>query len=262
MRFALAISLMLGTAALSATAQDSVTISSDENDLSRPVSTLIDQIRKREKISITYEDPRYENSADIEDVTAEVSRGTEAEKKYGPRILGPKGHAITFVYKPSRLRSTRGTDATIARMLREYRALGGPEFSVFRDEARLHVIPTEVLDASGNRVKKGSILDTIVSVPGGPRDGGGLLQAICDEVKKQTGYEIGVGPSAPSNDLDGYRTTEGIDGMSARSAIERVLDKSSRPGSFVWDLYYDPGDKSYGLNFSYVGRAGPAAVPR
>jgi hypothetical protein len=57
--------------------RESVTISSDPNDLSRPISTLIDQIRKREKISITYEDPRYENSADIEDVTERVSRGTE-----------------------------------------------------------------------------------------------------------------------------------------------------------------------------------------
>ena len=55
--------------------------------------------------------------------------------------------------------------------------------------------------------------------------------------------------------LEGYRTNEGIDKMSAQSAIERLLDKSSRTGNFVWDLYYDPGDKSYGLNFSYVGNA-------
>ncbi len=121
--------------------------------------------------------------------------------------------------------------------------------------ARLHIVPVDVLDAAGNRSEQASILDTVVSVPSGPRDGGELLQAICDAVKKQTGYEIGVGPSAPSNDLNGYRTTEGIDALSARSAIERVLDKSSRPGSFVWELYYDPGDRSYGLNFSYVGPA-------
>jgi hypothetical protein len=44
--------------------------------------------------------------------------------------------------------------------------------------------------------------------------------------------------------------------MSARSAIEQMLDKVSRPGSFVWDLYYDPGDKSYGLNLSHIGNAG------
>lgn len=55
--------------------------------------------------------------------------------------------------------------------------------------------------------------------------------------------------------LEGYRTNEGIDKMSAQTAIERLLDKSSRTGNFVWDLYYDPGDKSYGLNFSYVGHA-------
>jgi hypothetical protein len=241
--------------------QSSITISSDSSDLSRPISTLINQIRKREKLSITYEDPRYSNSADIEDVTAEVSRDPAESERSGHRILIPEGKAISFVYAPKDFSSSQQAEAALARMLQEYRMLGGQTFRVMRDGLRLHVVPVDVLDAGDNRTRQGSILDTVVSVPSGPRDGGELLQAICDEVKKQTGYEIGVG-RAPSNYLAQYRTTEGIDSMSAQSAIERVLDKSSRPGSFVWDLYYDPGDKSYGLNFSYVGPAGPAAVPR
>jgi hypothetical protein len=237
--------------------QSSITISSDPSDLSRPISTLVDQIRERQKLSVTYEDPRYSNSADIEDVTAKVARDPAEAERSGHRTLIPEGKAITFVYAPKDFASSQKAEAALARMLHEYRMLGGPTFRVMSEGVRLHIVPVDVLDAGGNRARQGSILDTVVSVSGGPRDGGELLQAICDEVKKQTGYKVGVGPSAPSNDLDGYRTTEGIDGMSARSAIERVLDKSSRPGSFVWDLYYDPGDKSYGLNFSYVGPAAP-----
>jgi len=42
-------------------AQDSRTITSDPLDLSRPISTLLDQLRQREKIQVTYEDPRYSN---------------------------------------------------------------------------------------------------------------------------------------------------------------------------------------------------------
>jgi len=48
-------------------AQVSHTISSDPTDLSRPISTLLDQLRQREKIQVTYQDPRYSNSADIQD---------------------------------------------------------------------------------------------------------------------------------------------------------------------------------------------------
>jgi hypothetical protein len=94
-------------------------------------------------------------------------------------------------------------------------------------------VPADVLDPEGNRIKQSSILDVLVSVPASPRDGAQLLQAICDELKKRTGFEIGIGPSGPSNNLESSHTTEGIDRMSARSAIEHVLDKASRPGSFV-----------------------------
>lgn len=114
--------------------------------------------------------------------------------------------------------------------------LAGPTFAVTRDANRLHVVPADVLDAEGNRIKQSSILDAITSIPAGPRDGLQFLQAICDELKKQIGFEIGIGPSVPSNNLEGYRTNEGIDKMSAQTAIERLLDKSSRTGNFVWDF--------------------------
>jgi hypothetical protein len=233
--------------------QKSITIASDSNDLSRPISTLLDQVREHQKVAVTYEDPRYSNSADIQDVTAQVSRNPQS----GHRTLVPKGRAMTFVYASQDFASTTSAEATIARMLQEYRALGGPTFTVMHEGVRLRVVPSDLLDASGNRVQQQSILDTVVAIPAGSRDGGQLIQAICDQVKKQTGYEIGIGPSAPSNNLELYRTTEAIDNVSARSAIERVLDKSSGSGNFVWDLYYDPGEKSYGLNFVYVGAAGP-----
>jgi hypothetical protein len=123
-------------------------------DLSRPISTLINQMRQREKTSITYEDPRYSNAADIEDVTADVSKGSDTEKTYGPRKLAPKGHAITFVYAPTEVGSPEATKAAIERMLGEYSSLGGPAFIVERDGVRLHVLPSEVLNLNDDRVKQ------------------------------------------------------------------------------------------------------------
>jgi len=107
-----------------ATAQEAVTVKAPSDDLSRSVSSVISQIRKQTGVSITYEDPRYINESDIEDVTDAVSKASDAEKKLGPRILIPKGHAITFVYAPSEMKAPTSAKAVLERLVREY-ALGG-----------------------------------------------------------------------------------------------------------------------------------------
>lgn len=238
--------------------QDTVNVMSDPGDLSRPVSTIISQIRKGAKLSITYEDPRYASQSDIEDVTAEVSRGSDAEKAFGPRILVPKGHSISFAYSAADIATLQGARSALERMVREYSMAGGPSFMVTQDGTRLHVQPSRVLNSSGVLEPQESVLDAIISVPAASRDGGELLQAICDAVQKQPGYEIGVGPSVPGNYLSRYKTRVAIEKETATKAIADLLDAASTKGSFDWDLYYDPADKAYMLNFAYVG---PAAAP-
>lgn len=83
-------------------------------------------------------------------------------------------------------------------MLREYQTLGGPTFKVIRDGKRFHVLPLAAKDAAGRSSPQESILDTVITVPAAPRDGVELLQSVCDEIQKQTGFEIGIGPSAQS----------------------------------------------------------------
>jgi hypothetical protein len=83
-----------------------------------------------------------------------------------------------------------------------------------------------------------------------------FCRQFCYQIKKQAGYEIDFGPSAPVNALLSYSTTEGIDNLTAHAALARLLDRVSAPGNFVWDLYYDPANGGYGLNFAYVGHAG------
>jgi hypothetical protein len=143
-------------------------------------------------------------------------------------------------------------------MLREYEVLGGTTFAVIRDGARFHVVPVAALNAAGERVSQASILDTVVSVPAAQRDGGDLLQAICDDIQQKTGYKVGIGPSVPGNYLSRYKSNVGISKETTRSAIAHLLDRASAPGIFDWDLYYGPAEKAYMLNFGYVG---PASQP-
>jgi hypothetical protein len=128
-------------------AQDSVAIKSDPSDLSRPVPTLLNQIRRREKIAVTYEDPRYSKRDDME----------------GPNI--------SFTYSAQGLHGTDGVEVTVARLLREYGASGGLTFSLAKDGPRLNVLPDEVLDASRKRIRQGSVLDATITVPAAQRNG-------------------------------------------------------------------------------------------
>jgi len=246
---------LLGAIGSVSFAQDSVTIASDPHDLSRPISTLLDQLRRREKIPVTYEDPRYSNRADVQDVTSQVAKNlSAAEEKFGPRILVPKGKAITFVYSSQDLRAPDGAKATIMRMLDEYRVLGGPTFTVARDGVRLHVIPEQVQDDAGVQIRQGSILDTVVSIPPGRHSSSQLLHLICEQIRKQTGYRVDAGTGDPT---DANPTSLVVSGQTARVALGHLLDNLATPGDFVWDLYFDPSDRLYVLNFSYIGAAGP-----
>ena len=131
---------------------------------------------------------------------------------------------------------------------------GGPTFDVVRSGRRLHVIPRDFLDAPGKRLHQDSILDTLVSLPAGKRDGGYFLQELCDRIFEQTGYKIDIGPGALQTEE--YLVTSPIQNQTVRSVLEQFWDKTSAPGSYVWDLYYDPSDKSYGLSFRCVRCAG------
>jgi len=114
-------------------------------------------------------------------------------------------------------------------------------------------VPEESWGASGARVRQEPILDTLINLPSRRRTGNQLLQEICDQIKERTGYRVDIGPGNPG--LHGY-TDIGIENQSARAAFEKVWDNATSPGAFVWDLYYDPADGGYGLNFSHVGPTG------
>lgn len=242
-----------------AIAQETITVKAPSDDLSRPVSSVVGQIRKQTGASITYEDPRYANQSDIEDVTDAVSKASAPEKKHGRRILIPKGHPLTFVYAPSDMKSPNSAKAVLERLVHEYALAAGPAFAITQDGTRLHVVPNQVLDVSGALVHQGSILETVITVPSARRDGGQLLQAICDAIRSKTGNVIEIGPSAPSNYLARFETRDGITNLPAANAIENILDAASPKATFDWDLYYDPGDRTYTLNFASVG---PAASPK
>jgi hypothetical protein len=242
-----------------APAQSSTTISSvDSDNDGRPVSALIGPFRKSEGIAISYEDPRYRNAEDVQNVTEQVRQAGTDEDKSGSRTLVPKGPPMTFVYSPS-ARNVAAALASIQRMLEEYNGLGGPSFLAFRRNDRIFVVPHDVKNEKGNRVVEGSILETRISLPAKQRSGDELLAALCEAVERASGFRIDIGAGAPTNALVQYHSNEGFENQTARAILVKLLDGLSRRQAYVWDLYFGPGENAYALNFAYV--ESPQATP-
>jgi hypothetical protein len=225
-----ALTLLLVPALVS---QVSFEIKPDPNDPAHPLSSLVSQLRTSQHLAISYEDPRYSKPQDMREPN------------------------ISFRYSDRDLEAPDGGELTLDRMLREYLGAGGLTFAAKKEAMRLYVVPEEVKNSKGERVRQGSILDTVISIAPVHRNGIEFLQAICEAVGRQTGYQIDIGPSAPVNNLQHYSTDEGANNQMARTVFVQLLDRATPPRSFAWDLYYDLEDKSYGLNFAYVGLAGP-----
>jgi hypothetical protein len=154
-------------------AQERVTITTDPRLTARPVSAMIEQLRRGEDVPVTYEDPRYPRSSDMDERPA------------------------VFAFAREEMRGKDAAEATITRMLREYEGLGGPTFTVLKEGSRFHVVPIAILSASGQRIRQESVLDTLISVPPAKRNGAQILQEICNQIQKQTGYTIDVGVGVP-----------------------------------------------------------------
>ena len=96
---------------------------------------------------------------------------------------------------------------------------------------RFHVVPVEVLNSAGKRLHQGSILDGVISVPEARTNGAQLLDNVCTQVKRRTGYRVDIGPGA-INMHDKVRE-QGIEDQTARAAFEQIWDSVTAPGSFV-----------------------------
>jgi hypothetical protein len=57
----------------------------------------------------------------------------------------------------------------------------------------------------------------------------------------------------PGNYLARFETKDGVDNVAAAKAIADLLAASSK-AIFDWNLYSEPADRSYTLNFVYVAR--------
>jgi hypothetical protein len=241
-----------------------------EVDDARPVAKAIDMLVDGHRdVVINYEDPPYAYEGDIRDVTTEVRRDLDRyEPGKAPKVLVPKGGVLKATYS---IASDTGVpadwgDAVQALVNAQLLTGSGGRFRVQRDATAIHVIPTQIRDATGEWKPVQSVLDAPISLQ---KEGNGveLLEAIAEAASQQTGQRIGVG-TVPINLLMGYHGVLSASGISARDALLQLFESTG--AKMRWHLFYGPDVKYYALNIGIVappnaesaGRQTPTLQPR
>jgi hypothetical protein len=138
-------------------------------------------------IPVSVEDPPYIFRDDIKDVTAEVSRVANPQR----RVLIPKGGRleIRFALKAD------GYPQDLPGLLQNLITVANSRFPfAYRldtDGTRFTIVPTRARDALGKETEATPLLDRRVSIPAGTRSIAATVDLVADALSAQTGLSVG-----------------------------------------------------------------------
>lgn len=216
----------------------------------RPLALALEKLQALTGIPVNYEDVRYENPADLEDVAT-----PEQRLRYpGYRLLVPRKGQVKASVGPHDPGSVADTVASVYALVASYRASGLPgDFKVDQANGMLYVAPTKMLNRAGSLQDVRPAMDTIVSMPYAERRAIDCLEAITRAVSTVIGTKIAVG-AFPLTSAE-KRVACGANGESARDTLAALLSKvSETPASY--ELLFDPMT-GYMLNLRFIARPGP-----
>jgi hypothetical protein len=214
----------------------------------RPMGEAVLSLTRSYPVTITYEDPRYEYSGDLRDVTRQVSKTRHPQV----RAIVPKGGAFHATYDVSQ---DTGEPVDMAGAIQAVidannLARHGGHFELLRSGETFHVVPTEVRDSKGRWIRQQSVLDTPITFSsGGERDFFALIPSIVKEASAASGQKIvSAGPSSIVCSLtcDEHKRTVDATNEPARDILLRLLHSMSP--RYTWVLYYDPTMHYYVFN--------------
>jgi hypothetical protein len=235
----------------------------------RPMKAVIDNLQRTTGIPVNYEDPRFEYSGDIQDVTDQVQSPAQKAAHPNVRIIVPKGGPLALDLTTASLKPGVGDVLSLILQAKgQHESKGYPgRFSITQTGNTLTVKPSAVLSASGTWKNAAAVMDTHISMPTKTRSGSEALIAFADALTKAQGIKIGIG-RVPFVAFENAQTTVGASDEPAGTVLGRIFDQLSQyyrasvaNVPYSYSLLYDPGLKYYLLHVNALPQALPAAEP-
>lgn len=210
---------------------------------STPLATVLADLEKRFGWVITYEDPVYEHSSDVEEVTNLSQRPPDSTRR---RILSPRQGAFAVdIGLPSAGTTPANPLECVRRVVEAYNESGNPgRFRVLQTDGMLHVLPLASNGTDGQLIPRRSILETPISVPPGPHNAAAFLNEVVTAVKSRNGVDIAL-MSAPANLFARAQVEPDVIDDLALNMLARELHQLD--SSLSWRLMYSPTDQKYML---------------
>lgn len=221
-------------------------------DNPRPVAEAVRVLATRyPNVVITYEDPPFAYVDDIKDITLEVRKDLNLYRPgQAPKVLVPLGGQLAFSYLVAASGVPMDLGATLTALFEANDASArGGRFRVEQSATRLHVVPWQIRDSTGNWTNTASILTQHIDIPASEMTGVEMAAAIAGAVSAKIKGRVDFGIAPWSLLANHHGTLEAVD-EPARDVLERVLDDVS-PG-FTWRLLYDPSGRAYFFNITRV----------
>lgn len=203
-------------------------------DSGRPVDRAVDTLQTRYGYVITYEDPRYANEDDLEDVAPSVVRHySQYAPGAAPKVIVPRCSRLTVSLRASLSISPHDLGAVLQQLVAAQAANSrGGHFRVEEVGDVFHVIPTEVRDRNGNWAQYSALLDTLISLPPQDRSEKELYWAIAAAVSAAAHVRINViinggivmGIATPEPRINMTATQGEGRGVAANSGMSRICN--------------------------------------
>jgi hypothetical protein len=219
----------------------------------RPVAKAITTLEATQGWIITYEDPPYAYTGDIEDVTEKVRKDLDKFRPgEAPRVLIPRGGTLSFEYDAGQTNFPPDPAPIVQRLLAAYAASGGAgEFRIEQVDKIIHVIPSSIRDRSGRLTQLKSVLDAVIALPAKERTGLQTLEAVCAAISRTVHVRVVVG-TVPVELFLRHKDQQRLTGRNARQLLVQLLQSVSNGAHLSWQLLYGPDVKMYALNIQVV----------
>lgn len=221
-----------------------------------PVWEIARQLQERYGYAITYEDPRYTNDDDHEDVTLQVRKDLQ---KYpsgeAPQVIGMKVRGLTLAVPDTSNISPQEMAKLLEQLVEAQDGQGtGGHFRVLQTGNQFHIVPTAVRDRNGTWIEQNSILDTPISLTLRGRTSGEILAAVCEAVDAAAHVKIAIVTNFGGG-IGAHVATYALsaDQEPARTVLMRALALDSPNAS--WVITYNKANEYFLMLTGYPLKA-------